>query len=67
MIKRLLQKVGLMKTKPNIRDSFSGFFRNASKKELMDFYKEVIRGSNADQRKVIEEADRILAERARNA
>ena len=65
MIKKILEKLGIIKQKPWEKYSFGEFFRNASLKEKKEFYSEVMRKSSLRQLKIIEEADKILAERAK--
>lgn len=48
------------------RDSFSGFFRHASKEEKLKVFREVAKEASEDQRKLLREYDRKLgATRAR--
>lgn len=61
MIKKILEKLGLKKKGIYTGNTFSDFFRNASKKEQVKLYSEVIRRSNIAQRKVIEKYDKMVA------
>jgi hypothetical protein len=63
MINKLLEKLGIRKKKAWEKYGFSDFFRKATLKEKVEFYSEIMRRSNIRQRKIMEEAEKILAER----
>jgi hypothetical protein len=66
MILRLLRKLKLIKKKTYPKRSLGDFMINAPLEEKKAVYAEIIRRSNARQRKIVEEAERILAERERS-
>ncbi|MEI6478891.1 MAG: hypothetical protein WCO18_01220 [bacterium] len=65
MIKKILKKLGIRKQKPWEKYSFGEFFKYATVKERKQLYSEVMRKSSLRQLKIIEEADKIIAERAK--
>ncbi|MEI6553598.1 MAG: hypothetical protein WCO09_03450 [bacterium] len=67
MIKKILEKLGIRRQKPWEKYSFGEFFRYATEKEKKQLFSEVMRKSSLRQLKIIEEADKILAERAKKA
>ncbi len=62
MIKKIRSFLGL-KQKAGTTD-FSDFFHHASSEEKTKVFREVLRGANEDQRKLVERYDREIANKA---
>ena len=62
MIQKILSLFG-WKQKAGTTD-FSDFFRHASKQEKIKVFREVLRGANEDQRKLVERYEREIANKA---
>ena len=58
MILKLINKIFKPANKP--KDSISGFFKNASKKEKEKIMIKVARKANADQRALVEKHDKMF-------
>lgn len=58
MISELITKIFKPTSRP--KDSISGFFKNASKKEKEKIMLKVTRKANADQRALIEKHDKMF-------
>ncbi len=66
MIKKLLSKLTSIKKKEYPKRTLSDFMINAPLEEKQAVYAEIIRRSNVRQRKIMKEAEKILAERAKS-
>ena len=58
-----LKKIFRVNGKPPERD-FSAFFNNASKEEKTNLLRQVVREANADQKRLMEEAERSMEKKA---